>query len=71
MTRPQERQRCPYGHRLEAPNLVAHAAAKGYRECLACNRARGSLRHRADRKDVFHLVADSRYEKIMKEQNNG
>ena len=50
---------------------MAHAAAKGYRECLACNRARGSLRHRADRKDVFHLVADSRYEKIMKEQNNG
>lgn len=35
---------CPQGHMLDAPNLVASHAAKGWRKCLACNRERSISR---------------------------
>lgn len=35
---------CPYGHRLEAPNLVSYRLRRGHRLCLACERARAEGR---------------------------
>lgn len=69
--RPQARTHCPQGHLLAAPNLVAHAQRDGHRECLACNRARGWLQHRAGQGYEHQAVSDEYYTNIMEEQDNG
>jgi len=53
---------CPRGHDLVAPNLVACTARKGYRDCLACSRARA---YRQKRGGDLQLISDSYFEKIM------
>lgn len=58
---------CPLGHSLIAPNLVAREVRRGYRACLACNRAQSSgwLARRRGRAFDLRADADERYKKIM------
>jgi hypothetical protein len=60
--------RCPWGHLLAAPNLVAVDARRGRRNCLACSRARGA-RQSAERRGVsvpdFQATADAYFARIM------
>lgn len=49
----KQRTHCPYGHRLESPNLRPDMARKGKRACLSCSRARARLASRGRR---FHSV---------------
>jgi hypothetical protein len=61
------RTRCPRRHRLVAPNLLAADLDRGFRACLACNRARNNEQS-AKRKGIefdFQVTADAHYEKIM------
>lgn len=53
---------CPYGHRLESPNLVRHQQRRGRRSCLACHRA---VSHAKYHGRDFALVADEKYLEIM------
>lgn len=59
--------RCPQGHELVEPNLVACSLLEGARACLACNRAR-SRRQKAkaaSRPFDFQTVSDAIYAEIM------
>lgn len=58
---------CPRRHALAAPNLVAHAARNGWRDCLACARARSRCRAAARRGDLldFRAEADRAYRRIL------
>lgn len=62
------RTRCPRGHRLVQPNLVACIAADGRRECLACSRTRAARQRatRCGRPFDFKLEADKAYARIMR-----
>jgi hypothetical protein len=60
--------RCPSGHLLAAPNLVAAVVRRGRRNCLACGRARSSLgqaRRRGETGFDFQATADAHYARIM------
>lgn len=61
------RVRCPMGHALRAPNLVASKLRAGKRECLACKRARDHLRYRkAERAGLgVQTLADRYYAEIL------
>lgn len=65
---PRPRQiACLRGHRLDPPNLVLSAQARGQRTCLACHRAltqRWNARKRGRDFDV-QAYADIQYERIM------
>lgn len=54
---------CPREHVLAAPNLVPSALARGWRCCLACNRAKAYCRLGSAR--VFAVEADRYYTQIM------
>lgn len=41
----QQKTHCPREHPLEPPNLVASQLALGWRDCLACKRARDRARY--------------------------
>jgi hypothetical protein len=59
---------CPRRHPLAAPNLVPAKTAQGYRECLACSRARDAKRKARRRGDTgfdFLAVADDHFRRIM------
>lgn len=58
---------CPRGHVLEMPNLVRKRfEEKGYRDCLACNRAGNAARSRGIKSEQFRQdLADSKYKEIM------
>ena len=58
------RNRCPRGHDLSAPNLRASHAKRGYRTCLACDRAKAYAR-KYNKMDRFEEIADQRYAEIM------
>lgn len=60
-----KRETCPRGHALVRPNLTQSSLRVGRRNCLACNRAKGFLQKKPDRKLEFRSVADSYYKKIM------
>lgn len=62
------RQRCPIGHSLIAPNLVSSQLSRGWRSCLACNRARGLIRLNKDKNYDMQMLANEYYERIMNEQ---
>lgn len=64
---------CTRGHRLEEPNLVASALAKGKRTCRACNQAH-ALRHArlsrnpelADSPELdLQVLADLKYRELL------
>ena len=57
--------RCPYGHSLDAPNVVAFAARTGRRGCLACSRARAHIQRNPHLKPHFQQVSDDYYAKIV------
>lgn len=58
---------CPRGHVLEMPNLVRKRfEEKGYRNCLACNRAGNVARSRGIKSEQFWKeLADLKYTEIM------
>ena len=56
---------CPYGHPLTMPNLIRALWRKGYRGCLACDRARGAVRANPVLADQFQEVADAKLAVIM------
>lgn len=57
---------CPQGHLLAEPNLTK-PNGRGYRDCLACHRARNycQYRKRTDRPFDFRAEADEYYRRIM------
>ena len=56
---------CPRNHPLAVPNLVPSKLKKrGYRDCLACSRARAKVRHNPELKSMFQKVADDYYSSI-------
>ena len=62
--RAANRDQCPLGHRLEAPNLVPSVTKRGRRNCLACSRARAHARYH-NVPDRVAEIADQHYERIM------
>lgn len=63
----RNRTHCPRDHLLQTPNLVAHVAAQGYRQCLACARAENIRRTARLRGEILDLrtIADEQYARIM------
>lgn len=61
----RSRNTCPREHLLVAPNLVASKLP--IRQCLACDRARSTIRRPRLRGEKYDLraVADEHYQKIM------
>lgn len=63
-----KRKRDPWGHLLLTPNIVAAKQRIGYRQCLACDRAR-SDQQRACKRGVadfdVRAAADRHYQRIM------
>ncbi|WP_353935881.1 NUMOD4 motif-containing HNH endonuclease [uncultured Corynebacterium sp.] len=60
------REVCPRGHKLELPNLKPADYERGWRNCLACARAKNYVYTHQDLKERFKEIADRRYEDIMK-----
>ena len=58
---------CPRGHKLGMPNNTKKHASRGYRECLACAKARDFLRRKKGPLPSFVEVADQYYRSIMAE----
>ena len=58
---------CPRGHKLTPGNLRKSRETRGWRECLACDRARGYIQYRPELRDQFQRVADRYYQAIFKE----
>lgn len=56
---------CPYGHPLDAPNVMAYAARDGRRGCLACSRARAHIQRNPGMKPHQQQIADDYYAKIV------
>ena len=57
---------CPYGHSLDAPNVMAFAARSGRRGCLACSRARAHTQRNPHMKPHFQQVADDYFAQIVR-----
>lgn len=55
---------CPRGHELTGPNLMASQLKRGYRSCLACNRASSYVRRNPHRKADREAVANKYYQQI-------
>lgn len=60
-----DKTHCPRGHELVEPNLKPADAAKGWRNCLACARAKNAVYSRPELKPMFQEISDRRYEEIM------
>lgn len=58
-----QRTSCPRGHSLSGPNLVSWFLARGYRNCLACSRAKSRLSRVTH--PEFQRVSDLYYEEII------
>lgn len=52
---------CPRGHLLKDPNL----RPRKHRECLSCDKARGTIRNRGLDKGLLKQMADANYLEIM------
>lgn len=55
---------CPRRHPLAAPNLIPASVRRGYRNCLACDRARKHLRRRPDAGDL-QTISDQKFAQII------
>lgn len=62
-----DKERCPRGHLLEEPNLKPADARRGWRNCLACARAKNFIYPRPELRGEFERIADRKYEEIMRE----
>lgn len=62
------RKQCPAGHVLQEPNLMKSQLSRGWRSCLACNRARSYARHRAGENIDILSLSNKYYERILSEQ---
>lgn len=60
------RKSCPRGHPLKPPNLVESDEERGFRNCLACGRVRGSGVLVSD--PSFKSLSDARLKEILKEE---
>ena len=56
---------CPRGHELFAENIPPSSAKRGYRNCLACDRASSFVYRHPELKPQFEAVADSYYQSIL------
>jgi hypothetical protein len=58
---------CPREHLLQNPNLIVSHFAKGFRDCLSCNRAQGNQKRaiQAGKPFNFQAKSDEHYAKIM------
>ena len=59
---------CPRGHELFAENIPPSSAKRGYRNCLACDRASSRVYDHPELKPQFKAVADSYYQAILEER---
>ena len=59
---------CPLGHELFTENIRASSAKRGWRQCLACDRARAYLQRHPELKPQLQAVADSYYQTILEER---
>jgi len=59
---------CPRGHELFAENIRKSSAKRGWRQCLACDRARAYLQRHPELKPQLQAVADSYYQTILEER---
>ena len=59
---------CPRGHELFAENIPPSLAKRGYRECLACKRARDFVRHHPELKPQLQAITDSYYQTILEKR---
>ena len=59
----QKKDECPRGHQLQEPNLVPSQSSRGWRQCLACQRA--SNRVRDDASLDLKAVSDAIYGDLM------
>lgn len=60
-----DKTHCPRGHALVDPNLKPADAAKGWRNCLACARAKNDVYAHPELESVFKELSDRKYEQIM------
>lgn len=60
-----DKTHCPRGHDLVEPNLKPADAARGWRNCLACSRAKNAVYARPELEARFQEISDQRYERIM------
>lgn len=60
------RTHCPRGHELAEWNNVAAHARRGYRTCLACNRAKARIRRYPEAGYELQELSNSYYQEIMK-----
>lgn len=58
-----KKNKCPKGHKLDWPNLTKSGWSDGRRNCLACNRARATIKQHGDLD--LDKVADRHYENIL------
>ena len=64
------KRHCPLGHELSAENTPPSMAKRGYRDCLACKRARDFVRYHSHLRDQFKAISDSYYQTILEERKN-
>ena len=61
---------CPLGHELFAENIRASQSRLGWRQCLACNRARAYVHRHPELKPQLKAVAGSYFNAILNSRKN-
>ena len=59
---------CPRGHELFAENIPPSSAKRGYRNCLACDRASAYVYRHPELKPQLEALADSYFNAILNER---
>ena len=61
---------CPLGHELFAENIPPSSAKRGYRNCLACDRASAYVYRHPELKPQLEALADSYFNAILNNRKN-
>ena len=61
---------CPRGHELFAENIPPSSAKRGYRNCLACDRASAYVYRHPELKPQLETLADSYFNAILNNRKN-
>ena len=61
---------CPLGHELFAENIRQSQSRLGWRQCLACNRARAYVYRYPELKPQLEALADSYFNAILNNRKN-
>ena len=61
---------CPLGHELFAENIPPSSAKRGYRNCLACDRASAYVYRHPELKPQLEALADSYFNAILDNRKN-